>query len=242
MLYQYDLQGYKDILFTSYIYYNNALIYSKNGLFLDALIDISKFLAYYPFDEDGNKLFIYLLVKNGSLNKAKEEIVKFEEMFPLNPWIMEVEKEGIEQINLPNIEVKDINIDTTVSSFETLQKEYVNYRLKNINDIIDLITHFFDIVRIAKENQKNSKKNYYKEIINFYEKNFLSFLSKKEIRIESFDGKNYNELSENDNKLIDVVGIINDEKKPDGTIKTIYPSIYLRSKMIYKQKVQIYKK
>lgn len=235
----YDLTEYKSILFTGYLYLDSSYQYSSNGRYLEALIDVSKFIALFPNDEEGNKLYIFLLVKNGMVDKAKKELELFEKKFPMNPFIMEIEKGGIENIAQPGCSHKSFSIENPVESLRSLCVEYSNYRIKNTNDIIDLAIHFFDLISILKEKQSN--KCDYSQVIDFYEKNFISFLSKKEIRVESFDGKNYSELSDDELKLVDVIGTITDKKLKDGQIKTIYPALFLRAKMIFKQKIQVNK-
>ena len=237
----YDLKDYKDILFTGYIYLDLALAYCEKNKYQDALIEISKFIALFPNDEDGNKLYIYLLSKNGMYERVKAELEVFEKNFPMNPFIMDVEKNGIENIDMPKFTHQEIKIEKPVASLLALRTEYTMYRIKNTNEIVDLAMRFYDLIALLKAKQSISKKYDYSSVISFYEKNFLSFLSKKEIRIESYNGKIYSELSNEELEYIDVIGTICDKKKKEGEILTIYPAMFLRSKMISIQKVQVNK-
>lgn len=237
----YDLSEYKGILFTGYLYFNSAVLYVSESKYLEAMVDAAKFVALFPLDEDGNKLYIYLLWKNGLKDRAKAELGVFEQNFPMNPWLMEIEKNGIDNIKCPITDKKPISIEKPVASLIALSREYTNYRIKNTNDIIELTIHFYDLISLLKKRQNQNKKNDYSFVIRFYETNFLSFLSKKEIRVESFDGRTYNELTDDELKIIDVIGTKMDKKLKDGEIETLYPALFLRSKMISKQKVQINK-
>lgn len=237
----YDLSEYKSILFTGYLYFNSAVLYASENKYQEAIVDAAKFVALFPLDEEGYKLYIYLLGKNGLQDRARAELEVFEHNFPMNPWLMEVEKNGIDKIECPVTDKKPISVEKPVASLIALSREYTNYRIKNTNDIIDLTIHFYDLVSLLKRKQNQNKKNDYSFVVDFYEKNFLSFLSKKEIRIESFDGRIYNELTDDELKIIDVIGTKTDKKLKDGQIVTIYPALFLRSKMISKQKVQINK-
>lgn len=235
----YDITDYKEILFSCYNYYNDALENAKCENYLDCIINVSKYLGNYPLDEDANKLLIYSLVKLKLEEKAKIEIEKFEENFPMNPWIMDVEKVGLMNMNFPNIYKKDFISPKIKLALNEFSLQYTKYRIKTTNEILDLCINFYALIQFYKKKQNKKKKNSYKEIIDFYDKNFMSFISKKEIRIESFDGKNYNDLTDNEKILLDVIGTTKDKKLPDGNIKTIYPSIYVRAKRVQKEKVEI---
>ncbi len=238
----YNLKKHKDIILSGYLNYNKAYELAKSEKFLEAIIEVSKFLAFYPLDEAGNKLYIYILVKLGNIDKAKKELLLFEDKFPLNPWIMEIEQEKIENLSFPNIDKVDIELNEVISPMDALTIEYLIYRINNTNELIELTLRFYDLLRLTKEKKITIKKTNLEDLIYFYEKIFLTFLSKKELRVEVFEGKNYIDLTDEENKLIDVISIFHDKSLPEGYIKTIYPAIYLRAKMVAKQKVQINEK
>lgn len=231
----YNLKEYKDLILTKYTYFNEAYDLIKQKDYFNALVNIIKYLTYEENDEDANKLYIYLLVKNNKLTIAKKEMLKFEEKFPRSPFIMDVELSGLKNIDIPKITKKNINIEKINNPFEKIQSEYTKYRMENTNDIINLSNEFNDIIRISDQKK-------YKEVIDFYEKKFLKFLAKKEIRIESHNGRVYSELTDEEIQTITVLGTKKCKTKKDNTIETISPAIYLRSKIIKKQDVIILKK
>ena len=235
----YDLVEYRNILFSQYINLYLGYDLVKEERYHEALINISKFLAFYPKDEFANKLNIYILIKLNLIDLAKEFLVKFEEDFPRNRWILEVEDKGLDNIEIPNMDIEKIELSEKENSFNSLNQEYIKYRITNTNEVIELAQRFLDLLMYLKNTNEMQQKLDANKIIEFLETYFISYLSKKEIRVESFEGKIYEDLTQEENSLIDVIGTVKDKTKKEGYIKTIYPAIYLRSKMLVKQKVQV---
>lgn len=231
----YDFIEYKNIIFSKYNYFNRGYNLLLNNNYFEALLELTKYMAFDNKDEDAYKLYIYSLVKNNKIDLAKEELIKFEKKFPISSLIMDIELVGLENIEMPKVELKNISIDEISNPIDKLNNEYCQYRLENTNEIINLTIDFFDILRIARQKK-------YKEIIDFYEKRFLKFLSKKEIRIEIFDGKKMDELTDEQIQTINVIDKKKSNKKNNNVIKTIYPAIYLRSKLIKRQDIIVFTK
>ena len=238
----YDLNEYITTLFSPYKYLNSSYVLAQKEKFNEALIDIVKFLAYFPNNMDANKLYIYILFKLKAEDKFKHELELFEQKFSCNPWLMEILKSDYKEVSFPNIKEIKIECDNDISSVEKLANEYTNYRIKNINEIIELTIHFFDLLAILKRESIKDKNNIsYKLALSFYENNYLNFLSKKEIRIENFNGRNYKKLTQDEIKCIDVIGTINIKELQDDEIVVIQPALYLRSKLLMKQRIYINK-
>lgn len=231
----YGFDDYKKILFKGYLYLNIAIEEEKKENYFESFINILKFLAFFPKDEDGKKLYIYLLVKMGNIEKAKDELEKFERDHVRNPWLMEVYKDDIVNIKTPKIEKVDSVDFEELNSIELISNEYTHYRVKNINDILELVVHFCNLLSLYKNDKIYSK------LLDFYSNSFIPFLSRKEIRLESFEGKSYLDLNEEEKAVIEIVGKKEDNNLIPGYIETIYPGIYLRSKCLSKQKVFINK-
>lgn len=234
----FDLNSYKNILFNYNVHLNNAINFSNKKEYFEALISILKFLGNNPFDEYGNKLYIYILIKLDKIEKAKQELENFEKLFPLSNWVFEIDKVGLSNIEMP-IKNSKMFVPTKIEdSLKELNQFYIDYKNKNNDECLNLILHYFDFMRLLNEDNLIKNQN----IVKTFDKNFLKFLSKKEISIESFDGLGYEELSDGQLNTIDVIGVFEDLNIGNNRIKTIYPSVFLRSKMIYKQKVLINKK
>ena len=225
----YDLKEYKNDILAPYKFFNDSIKKAKDKNYFEAIIDISKFLAFYPDDLDANKLYIYILHKNGQEEAYNTAIDAFEEKFVRNPWIMEIETDGIDSYQLP--QTKCEGVVGNKEAFSHFTKEYVSYRTKTVNDIIQLVAEFYDIVRSCKDKTSGQK------IAKFYETNFYQFLSKKEINVVSHDGQIYDELAKEDLETITVQNRISDRKKNQGCIVTYYPAVFLRHALISKEVV-----
>lgn len=227
----YELIDYKNNIFIAYKYYNEAIDFALKKDYIEALISISKFLAYYPNDEEGNKFYIFLLYKNNFLDKYKKTLEVFEGKFIRNPWVIQVEMNGIESYNIPHYKCNNVAFE--INGFSNLILEYTSYRTKNIKDIIKFINDFYDIVRFYKN--KNNKS----DIVKFYETNFLKFVSNREINLESHDGIKVNEMTNEKLQNIEIISKAVVPKKKKNTIVTIYPGIFLRKALISKEKVVV---
>ena len=229
----YGLKEFKSIILSKYNYFNNSLDYITKKDYFNALLEITRFLTFLPNDEKGNELFVYLLYKNGKDDDYKKQLDLFEQKFSCSSFIMNVENEGIEKYKIPS--KIDIDIEFSEESFHKLIDLYEMNRYKSINDILELSQGFFEIMQAVKE--MNNKKI----VQDFYNKRFLQFLSKHELSIECSDGKNYESLSEDDKKKIDIKGHI-EAKKPVNTIVTLSPAFYIRSKLIAREQAFVVNK
>ena len=229
----YVLKEFRSIILSKYVYYNNTLDYIEKKDYFNALLEISRFLTFDPNDEKGNELFVYLLYKNKKKKEYEQQLEIFEKKFDCSSFIMHIENEGINKYKIPS--KIDVDVDFNESSFEKLINLYESNRYKNINDILELTIGFFEVVQASKEKHKD------KIVQDFYNKRFLQFLSKQEISVEYSDGKNYESLSDDNKKRIDIKGYV-EVKKPVNTIVTLYPSIYIRSKLAVREQAFIVKK
>ncbi len=233
----YDLAFTKSMLFSHYAFYNNALKYEQNGDYFNALIEISKFLAYEPVDETANKLFIYYLNKCDKKDEVKRRLEEFEEKFPRNPWIMQVETKGIDNIESPADSLKELNFNIINNQLNALNLEIAKSKVQTTNELGSIaINYYSNILRPSR----NNKEMYY-QLNWFFENVIVDQLSKREIRLEIFDGKNYNDLSNDDIAALDVKSTIEHKKMKDGTIITDVPGVYIRSALIHKQQVFVVK-
>ncbi len=229
----YGLKEFKSIILSKYNYFNNSLDYITKKDYFNALLEITRFLTFLPNDEKGNELFVYLLYKNGKDDDYKKQLDLFEQKFSCSSFIMNVENEGIEKYKIPP--KIDIDIEFDEDSFEKLINLYETNRYRSINDILELSQGFFEIMQAIKEKNKE------KIVQDFYNKRFMQFLSKQEISIEYSDGKNYESLSDDDKKKIDIKGHI-EAKKPVNTIVTLSPAFYVRSKLIAREQAFVVNK
>ena len=227
----YSLEEYKNNVLAAYRYFNNAINLANEDDYFDALLEITKFLAFFPKDLDGNKVFVYLLFKNKQQEKYEKALQEFENAFPRNPWIMEVETKGIENYRLPNLKCESINGNP--DAFIKFTHEYIAYRTKTVKETIQLINEFYDVLRVYLERKDN------KEIIGFYETNFLRFLSKKEIQIETHNSQFFDDISDEQKQTLEMIGKTKNKKKKNGTIITVYPAIYLRHALLSKERIVI---
>src|SRR5574344_2170205 len=154
--------------------------------------------------------------------------------FKYSSFIIDVEENGIEKYHIP--QKFDIDIEYKNNSFDLIVELYNSSRFKTINEILDLEKGFFDIIQYNKDNKKEKK------LQDFYDKRLLQFLSKFEIFVDSMDGKKYDDLSDDDKKKLEVIGEGEAVKRPVGTIITTSPAIYLRGKLLSKEKVIIVRK
>ena len=87
---------------------------------------------------------------------------------------------------------------------------------------------------------KNDRDVYY-HLNWFFENVIVPQLAKREIRLEVFEGKNYNELSNEDVACVDVKSTVEYKGLPNGTIITDVPAVYIRSCLIQKQQIYVVK-
>lgn len=224
----YDLKEYKANVLLPYSFFNEALKNIDDEKYFDALIAASKFLAFYPNDEDGNKLYIYLLHKNNKEAEYHKALEKFEKDFVRNPWIMEIETKGIDSYILPSKKCEKNSFNK--NAFDDFTYDYVTYRTHTVADIIKLTNDFYDVVRIYRGRRAGT------ELVKFYETNFLQFISKKEIKVDNHDGLMADELTNDELQTIDILTKITDKKKKQGSLVTIHPAIYLRHALVAKEK------
>ena len=225
----YSLDHYKGILFSHYSYFDEAIDFFKAKDYFAAIISISKYLAFSPNDVEANKMYIYLLHINGQEEKYQHELELFEKKFVKNSWIMQIETKGIDSYVLPD--KKNLNVPHIDEALSVLNNQYLDYRIKTTQDIIDFTQYFFDIVRYYSYKEKESK------LLDFYQKKFLLFLSKKEISVNQNNGKKIDDLSNEELGLIDIIATEANSNFEDGTLITVYPCIQLRSSIISKEKV-----
>lgn len=230
----YDLKDYRNIMLSKYNYFNESIDYINKKNYFNALLSINSFLTFCPNDEKGNEVYIYLLYKNKRKEEYEKQLEIFEKKFKYSSFIIDVEENGIEKYHIP--QKFDIDIECKNNSFDLIVELYNSSRFKTINEILDLEKGFFDIIQYNKDNKKEKK------LQDFYDKRFLQFLSKFEIFVDSMDGKKYDDLSDDDKKKLEVIGEGEAVKRPVGTIITTSPAIYLRGKLLSKEKVIIVRK
>lgn|SRR5574344_546902 len=230
----YDLKDYRNIMLSKYNYFNESIDYINKKNYFNALLSINSFLTFCPNDEKGNEVYIYLLYKNKRKEEYEKQLEIFEKKFKYSSFIIDVEENGIEKYHIP--QKFDIDIEYKNNSFDLIVELYNSSRFKTINEILDLEKGFFDIIQYNKDNKKEKK------LQDFYDKRFLQFLSKFEIFVDSMDGKKYDDLSDDDKKKLEVIGEGEAVKRPVGTIITTSPAIYLRGKLLSKEKVIIVRK
>ena len=223
----FDLHEYKEIVLAPYKFFNDAIDLTKKELYFEALIASNKFLAFYPNDEDANKLNIYLLYMTGNIEAYQRALDDFEIKFVRNPWIMDIETKGIDAYILPSARCNSVSGNEI--AFEQLAQEYVAYRTKTINDIVKLTCDFYDVIRAYNGKSVGQK------LLKFFETNFYHFLSKKEISVVSHNGLIYDELSDEELETITVHDKVTDKKRPQGSILTYYPAIFLRHALVSKE-------
>lgn len=229
----YNLKDFKSIIFSKYKYFNNTIDLIKDKNYFNAILEISRFLAFSPDDEKANELYLYLLYKNDKEDEYNKQLELFEEKFKFSSFVMTVEEKGIENYTIPD--KVNIDIEFLLNSFDTIIEEYEKNRYKTTNESIDLANEFFKIMLLDDDKKAN------KAIHNFYDKRLLPFLSKQEISLEYSDGKNYEEMDDNEKKKIDIIDSTA-AKKSVNTIITISPAIYVRSKLISKEKAIVVNK
>ena len=233
----YDLSQTKSVLFSHYYFFNNAIKYEKEENYFEAIIEISKYLAYEPADETANKMYIYYLNKLGRNLDAQNKLAEFEKLFPRNPWIMQIETRGLDSIESPTDSLRDIDFDIITNQLIILNDELTKTRIQTTQELASIAINFYsNLLRPALAN-----KELYYRLNWFYENVIIAQLAKREIRLETFEGKNYNELSTNDVACIDVKSTIEYKDLPDGTIITDIPAVYIRSSLIKKQQVYVVK-
>ena len=230
----YDLSEVKAQLFSHYSYFNKALELISKEDFISAFDHICKFIAYDDNDESSYKVYIFLLVKLGFIEKAKVELEKFESKFPRNPWIMIVERDGIENLVLPQVNEKEITFNIINDQLNKLYVDYVNNRVRNINELASMVSNFYDILAANRGNLEVRK-----QLLQYFEKVLIPVLSRREIRVEMYEGKNVDELSNEQMQEIDVKSTIEHKLYPNGTIFTLSPGIYVRSLLIKKQQILV---
>lgn len=227
----YDLKHYKKIIFSHYVFFNNCIEQYQNGSLFQALISIVKYLAYEPDDVEANKLYIYLLHKNGKEEDCADELEKFEHSFPRHSWLMEIHRYGLDSFTMP--EKKDFVIESVSKSLSILEEEYTSNRIKATNDILEFAVSFYDLIRTISSSTNRTSK----QVLTFYNKKFLQFLSKREICFESYDGRNIDELTREEYAMMEIIAQVADKHKTNGTIVVIQPAIKVRSRIVVRQKV-----
>lgn len=231
----YDLSQTKSILFSHYSFFNNALKYEHNEKYFEAIIEISKFLAYEPNDEIANKLYIFYLNKCGKKEDVKVKLEEFENKFPKNPWIMQVEMKGIDNIESPADSLKDVNFDIISNQLYKLNNEFAKNKVQTTSELGTIAIYFYsNLLRPSKNNPE-----IYSRLNCFLENVIIPQLAKREIRLEIFEGKNYNLLSTEDVSCVDVKSTLEIKGLPNGTIITDVPGVYIRSCLIQKQQIYV---
>lgn len=233
----YDLSHTKSVMFSHYSFFNNVIKNEKEEKYFEAIIEISKFLAYEPKDEIANKLYIYYLNKLGRKSDVQNKLEEFEMMFPRNPWIMQVEMKGLDNIESPADSFKDINFEIITNQLLTLSNELAKTKTQMISELGSIAINFYSyLLRPSKANKEQ-----YVRLTWFYENVIVPLLAKREIRLEIFEGKNYNDLSTDDVACVDVKSTIEYKGLPDGTIITDIPAVYVRSSLLQKQQIYVVK-
>lgn len=233
----YDLSQTKSVMFSHYSYFNNALNFEKKGRFFDATIEISKFLAYEPKDEVANKLYIYYMNKLGRKDDALSKLDEFEKNFPRNPWIMQVEMKGLDNIESPADSQKDISFDIITNQLLVLSNELAKTKIQTTSELWSIAINFYsNLLRPSK-----ASKDLFTRLSWFYDNVIVPQLAKREIRLEIFEGKDYNDLSTDDVACLDVKSTIEYKGIPNGTIITDVPAVYVRSSLLQKQQVFVVK-
>ena len=233
----YDLSQTKSIMFSHYVFYNNAIKFEQEEKYFDAIIEISKFLAYEPNDEVANKLYIYYLNKCGRKEDLQIKLDEFELKFPRNPWLMQVEMKGLDNIESPSDSCKEIDFDVITNQLIALSNDYVKSRVQTTSELATIAVNFYShLLRPFKTNRE-----VYVRLNWYYENVIIPQLAKREIRLEIFEGKNYNELSLEDSACVDVKSTLEIKGIPDGTIITDVPAVYIRSCLIQKQQIYVVK-
>lgn len=233
----YDLTYTKSILFSHYLFFNNALKYEQDENYFNAIIEISKYLAYEPNDEMANKLYIFYLNKCGKKEDVQNKLNEFETKFPKNPWFMQVEMKGIDNIESPAESLKEINFEIITEQLSRLNGEFAKNKVQTTSELGTIAINFYsNLLRPYKTDRE-----VYSHLNWFFENVIVPQLAKREIRLEVFEGKNYNELSNEDVGCVDVKSTVEYKGLPNGTIITDVPAVYIRSCLIQKQQIYVVK-
>lgn len=230
----FDLIETKGQLYSHYHYFNASLEFIEKQDLLSSFDNICRYMAYEENDENAYKIYIYLLVKLGGLEKAKLELETFEKKFPRNPWLMIVETDGIDNIVLPQISKKKIGFNLLENQLNSLYTDYVNNRIRNVNELSSMVYNFYEILSANRTNFEARK-----QLQAYLEKVIIPVLSRREIRLEIFEEQNVDELTDEQMQEIDIKGTIEHKLYPSGTIITLSPGIYVRSMLLNKQQILV---
>ena len=185
-------------------------------------------MDYYPKDIDAQHLRLYILY----LLKDEEFSTKAETYSQENSdrWVIKL-------IDAPkNVSIKDFQKKTLFKGESILTSSYK--RNKTIVHLKDLTNRLYEIYIKIKMLKGNNP--IFAEMKLFYEKIYIEFLLRNGMNITDYLGLNYNDLTEEQKKILGSVDTIEDKKKSDGTIvKVFMPEIRYNSILLQQAKITV---
>ena len=233
---RYSLKEFESVYFSHYNDYNEALLLVEEKKLFSAYEKIITFLEYYPKDVDAQHLRLYIL----SLLKDEEFSAKAEAYSQEHSdrWVINL-------IDAPeSVSVKDFQMKTLFKGEKLLSSIYKiatakqEERNKTIGQLKELTNRLYEIYIKVKTLKAN--KPIFAEIKLFYEKIYMEFLLRNGMNITDYLGRNFNDLTEEEKKILGSVYNVEDKKKPDGTIvKVFMPEIRYNSILLQQAKITV---
>lgn len=233
---RYSLKEFESVYFSHYNDYNEALLLIEEKKLFSAYEKIITFLEYYPKDVDAQHLRLYIL----SLLKDEEFSAKAEAYSQEHSdrWVINL-------IDAPeSVSVKDFQKKTLFKGEKLLSSIYKiatakqEERNKTIVQLKELTNRLYEIYIKVKTLKANNP--IFAEIKLFYEKIYMEFLLRNGMNITDYLGLNYNDLTEEQKKILGSVDTVEDKKKPNGAIvKVFMPEIRYNSILLQQAKITV---
>lgn len=233
---RYSLKEFEGIYFSHYNSYNESLALIEEKKFFNAYEKIITFLDYYPKDIDAQHLRLYILY----LLKDEEFSTKAETYSQENSdrWVIKL-IDAPENVSIKDFQKKTLfkgeSILTSSYKIATAKQEERNKTIVHLKDLTNRLYEIYIKIKMLKGNNP-----IFAEMKLFYEKIYIEFLLRNGMNITDYLGLNYNDLTEEQKKILGSVDTIEDKKKSDGTIvKVFMPEIRYNSILLQQAKITV---
>lgn len=233
-----SLTNFESWQFEKYGLYNEALECCRQGNYLNALEKLAIFLASYPNDRDGSRLRIFVLYELDDLRL--DEIINSYIGITNDKWAAEFQDDP-KGFTLDDFREKEaFEGEFTDKSMSNPAVAVLLSETKNVERLVEVVNGMYELYDKCRRLHSRKRNKRTSEFLHFYETTFDRYLYRMDIDVVDYFKKNFNELSEEQQKLFGEVRPIRDKRLEPGTVNRVYiPEIRFKSMLLQRAVIEV---